>query len=203
MFPGSTPKYQHQRDGLPGYDPRLEGVYAYDPAKATALLAEAGYADGVDLGDVLMPVTTPKAVGEAMQQQLETVGIGFNLMFIDAVEALTRWRKGESAGMLHTPSTGVEFGVRSEFRWGAAMNPGGTTPEFDQLLARAIDNRLTAEDRNLRYQAVNRYVVEQAWSAPILWVNFGSVMSDRVMHFDDRMDYITTWGPIRQTCAGY
>lgn len=66
--------------GEAGYNPDFEG-YPYDPDKARELLAEAGYADGVEV-DVHYTVgntTLDKETAEAVQGQLAEVGITANM----------------------------------------------------------------------------------------------------------------------------
>jgi len=60
-------------------------IYPYDPEKSRRLLAEAGFAKGLDLGNVYSgPWSNWKAIYEILQNQLAQVGIKFNLNVMEA-----------------------------------------------------------------------------------------------------------------------
>ena len=73
----------------PGYFGHLADVpkdlyYDYDVAKAKALLAEAGYPDGFDLGDVNMSESEDYLkTTEILHEQLRQIGVNFNLKVVD------------------------------------------------------------------------------------------------------------------------
>ncbi|PIE55203.1 MAG: peptide ABC transporter substrate-binding protein [Dethiosulfovibrio peptidovorans] len=64
--------------GMPGYTPDLR-AYEYDPAKAKALLKEAGYGDGLELTLHFNNNPRHRSIAEAMQAQLAEVGITLKL----------------------------------------------------------------------------------------------------------------------------
>jgi ABC-type transport system substrate-binding protein len=59
---------------MPGYDPDYTG-YEYDPEKAKALLAEAGYADGFETTIECISVEPQPKLCESFQQDLANIGI--------------------------------------------------------------------------------------------------------------------------------
>ena len=68
-----TPAYQPFPKGFVGYDPSLANLYPYNPAKASKLLAQAGYPHGISI--TLTSVTTDDSLAEQIQGQLKQAGI--------------------------------------------------------------------------------------------------------------------------------
>jgi peptide/nickel transport system substrate-binding protein len=78
MFGIGTPIGSHFAPHHPDYVD-LTGTYPYDPAKAKALLAEAGHPDGITLSLKLPPVPYARNGGQILAQQLQKVGIKTNI----------------------------------------------------------------------------------------------------------------------------
>src|SRR5438552_6368359 len=64
----------------------------YDPAKARQLLAEAGYPNGIDAGD-LGPIPPFFTMGEAMVNYLNAVGIRVKMRQMERAAFYTAWRE--------------------------------------------------------------------------------------------------------------
>jgi peptide/nickel transport system substrate-binding protein len=157
------PATQPVPKGSIGYDPELEG-YAYDPDKAKALLAEAGYPDGFD---VIYEVTAgASSMTDAYSQQvaadLARVGIRMEvrpILFTDAVQKMTRG--GWEGTMFSTDfATGPSMDGLRPFRlhscgWSAPWYcDADAEPLYEQ--ARVAPDRETRE--GLTRQLVRRYL---------------------------------------------
>lgn len=66
----------------------LSGAYPYEPERARALLAEAGYSDGLTLRMRLPTLAYAKGAGQFIQSQLAAVGVS---VVIDELEFPARW----------------------------------------------------------------------------------------------------------------
>ncbi len=77
-FGYGNPLWQPFPEGYVGYNSELDELYPYDPDLAGELLADAGYADGVDIQLAVYTDTDP--LGEIIQQQLNEVGINTELV---------------------------------------------------------------------------------------------------------------------------
>ncbi|WP_458780557.1 ABC transporter substrate-binding protein [Arthrobacter sp. D3-16] len=147
----------------------LEDRYPYDPAKAKALLKEAGYESGVTLdipGNAVFE--TQIAV---VKQQLADVGITLNLtgaVVPTTLPADVASRKFPSM-YFAIGQTSPWVSINQLISTKALYNPfKNTTPEL-QAKIDAVQNG--GADAGKLAQEVNRYVVEQAWFAPLYRVD--------------------------------
>lgn len=195
LYPGSEARYQYSRTGLPGYDASLDNAYSYDPEKAKQLLAEAGHPDGIDLGEVIIVNVITPGVADVLQEQFAQAGIKITPIVKDGLEGPTSFGRGEASALLHYSPLGTSFTSGSGYRWGPRLNPAGVTPEYEQMLSDATDPRRSEEEREASAVALNGYLVDEAWGAPLVWITYPWVMSEKVGNFSTDMDYSTTAGP--------
>ena len=140
-FGSAKPTVQFFAQSSPVYDPELEKIYPFDQAKARALLAEAGFKDGIDLTHLLLNTTEYKQLGEALQAMLAESGIRVKFDVVDASQfnvfrrppyrgdyLMARW--GGRADPLQT--------FQELIATGATYNPlGVANPEIDTLIGKA------------------------------------------------------------------
>lgn len=107
------PAYYFWAEGTLGYD-EASPRFRYDPAKAKALLAEAGYPDGLPVRESIMPGHVNTAWAEVLQQMLGAVGMRLTINQMERV-----------AWMSHMPTgKGYDFGP---FTAGYYPDPDGAS----------------------------------------------------------------------------
>lgn len=161
-----------------GYVAELDNAYAYDPDKARALLAEAGFANGLDL---TIPVTTifDDATLVAVQQMLYDVGINAEYQEVPLSDFFGELRSGNQAMTYMWFFQPTDWQLINQF-----IAPTATWNVFDYAdeTVAALSERIqngTDEDRTAAAQELNRYIVDQAWFAPLYRVVKQNFVDDR------------------------
>ncbi len=181
MFGYGTPIGSHFSPADPGYVD-LTGMYPYDPAKAKALLAEAGYPDGFTVTLKLPPPTYARRGGEIIAEQLKAVGVTANIVNLEWAQWLAEVFKGKDYDLTivsHTEPADINIYARDDYYFDYHsdafkkimddLNLATDPAEREKLLGDA--QRQIAED------AVNVFLFELAklgvWNAKLkgLWAN--------------------------------
>jgi len=155
------------------YDPVLADFYKYDPDKARALLAEAGHKDGLELHLIGYTDQRQQQRQEVLQEQLRKVGIKLRFSTFNIPEGSAAFfAKAEGNGLLSQwtgrPDPSLTFtllyGKGSYFNSGRAE----ASPEITSALA-ASRASPDIEDRKKAFSVLQRHVLEQALSVPLLF----------------------------------
>jgi ABC-type transport system substrate-binding protein len=159
------PRCQLFAANSPAYDEELDGLYPYDPARATELLEEAGYADGLEFRAIIgSGATAYIQFGELLQAQLAEVGIQMDLEQVDRSQTLPLLYEQDDA-----PAAPIGGGadaaltdvfIRNYLLEDGSFNAGDVElPEVRDLLDEAGAQPDVEAARPL-YQELNRAVAE-------------------------------------------
>ena len=168
MLGQGTPTSQPFGKASGAWTEELENHYSYDPAKAKQLLKEAGYENGVTLE--IPSIQNFETQISVVKQQLADVGITLNVG-----AALTNTFTSDVAAQKYTtmffslfqgePTVAINQIISTK----ALYNPfKNASPELDTKIEAV---RTGGADAGKLAQDVNKYVVEQAWFAPLFRVN--------------------------------
>lgn len=155
-----------------GYVKSMTDPYTYDVAKAKSLMAEAGYSSGFD-------VTMPSVVGNTtayeptVTQALAQLNIRVKWDAVPFSKIVSMITSGTMPlyywpiGWNNMP-TNIDVLVRPTGFFNAYKS---STPEMETLLANA-DAAADADAQAAAYQAIGKYLTDQAWFAPLFtWPN--------------------------------
>lgn len=183
-------------DSSPAHVAELDDVYPYDPARARELMAEAGYANGFTL---VMPEIRPfVAYQPIIAQQLAEIGITVEFEAQAPGSILPVLRQGRYAAYFftfgsHDPWTDINQQLAPNAAWNSFHTE---TPEMDAMIHDAQYS--SGEAQTAACQAINRYVVDNAWFA--VWYRRNSIYftgadTDVDMQFDNEAPYISAYHP--------
>jgi peptide/nickel transport system substrate-binding protein len=144
------PTWQMWSSRSPYYVKELENAYPYDPAKAKALLAEAGFKDGFELTDLLLNNSEYRQVAEALQANLADVGIRMKFDVVDVSQFTQFYRPPTKGDVLMGRYGGRSDPIQTVHEVvgsGGSYAPGGVaSPRIDELIGQA--RRMSATDPN-------------------------------------------------------
>ncbi len=176
--------------GLIGYNPDIQKI-EYNPEKAKALLAEAGYPDGVDMALVQVSGWSNKWVrmNEIIQAMVKKAGFNVEIKQMDEASYYSIRNKGDMDPYTQSWSFGVND-PDSIFYMFFADNDGGRHRSWNNQNKQSIEDIKRArtiinpEERLALYRAIeNTLVHEDAAILPLFSVDHLYVVNPRVKGF--------------------
>ncbi|WP_219460090.1 ABC transporter substrate-binding protein [Nonomuraea rhizosphaerae] len=159
-----APAVQPFQTGFWANAPELNDVKPYyDPEKAKQLLAEAGLPNGMDLQVEVGPNTSYQTLAQALQAQLQKVGIRVKIKVLEFQQMITARRTGNFSATVALVQAGrpdpSQF-VKDFYTKGGSYNPGNfTLPGISDLLAKARASDVV-EERSEPMREIITKVVE-------------------------------------------
>ncbi len=154
---------------------------AYDPKRAKQLLVEAGYPNGFDAGD-LAPLPPYTALGEAVANYLQTIGIKSRVRSMERAAFLASWREKKLHGLL-IGATGAAGNAAARLEPFVSKNgiyAYGTAPDLEDLYARQA-RELDKKQREALLHQLQKAVADRVLTAPIFQQAFIWGVGPRVL----------------------
>jgi len=141
--------------------------YPYDPAKARKLLAEAGFPNGFDAGD-LHPWPPYFSAGESISNYLATVGIRTRVRTMERATFMESWRTKKLSGLIMAASTapGNAAARLEAFVVTTSAYAAGGYADIDDLF-RAQAQERDRKRREAVLHQIQRLMHERVMHAPI------------------------------------
>jgi peptide/nickel transport system substrate-binding protein len=165
-FSGITGNFipRHQEFALP------IDAHPYDPKRARALLAEAGYPNGFELAEftAFPPYNT---MGEAIANYFVAVGIKTRVRTMERAAFLSAWKDKKLRGVFvgATGSAGNASTRIEAFATSKGLYSYGSIPEVEALFARQIQEMDRKKREDMLHQ-IQRILADRMYFAPI-WEN--------------------------------
>jgi peptide/nickel transport system substrate-binding protein len=154
--------------------------HAYNPARARQLLAEAGYPNGFDAGELIGTVQFSNAAEGALNN-LQAIGIRARFRTMERVAYLTAWKDKKLKNLLFCGAGGygnAATRIENYYVTGGTYSPGGH-PDIDDLFqqqARELDRR----KRESLLHRIQQLAIERVLYLPIYALYFNNGVGPRV-----------------------
>jgi peptide/nickel transport system substrate-binding protein len=157
MFGYGTPIGSHFPPHSPDYVD-LTGRYPFDPARARALLAQAGYPEGFDATLKLPPPSYARRAGEIIAAELGAIGIRVhieNLEWAQWLDQVFTRHDFDMSIVAHVEPVDYDIYGRDEYYFGYS------SPELKSLLA-ALDDSVDPRVRHTLLVQIQRKIADDA-----------------------------------------
>jgi peptide/nickel transport system substrate-binding protein len=164
LHPGARATAQLFPESATGFDPALDETYAYDPAKAKQLLAQAGFPNGFEINQTVGGQPTDDQI--AIQKQWAEIGVTLNFVTATSTDAI--FAAAATEPLLFGPfavgsnPAGFVAGVVV----GGFMNlQKASDPQIGAALGKALGS--TGADQEAALKDLNDAITNQGWYIPV------------------------------------
>lgn len=140
----------------------------YDPDKARKLLADAGYPNGIDIGDFVAIPGFP-TVAEAVVNDLNAVGIRVRLRQMERATFYANWqeKKLPSIYMAASGNSGNAASRVESFIWSKGSYANGGYPDIDEIFLQQAGER-DVQKREAMLDRIQQLTIDRAMFAPVM-----------------------------------
>jgi peptide/nickel transport system substrate-binding protein len=142
--------------------------FPYDLARAKALLAEAGYPNGLDAGE-FVPIPPFFATAEAAVNYLNAAGIRVRIRTMERASFYAAWREKKLRGlfMVAAGNSGNAASRVAEFIYSRGSYAYGGYPDIDDLAVQQARER-DPRKREALLHRIQQLTIDRAMFAPIM-----------------------------------
>ena len=153
---------------------------AHDPKRAKQLLAEAGFPNGFDAGD-LTPLPPYTSLGEAVASQLQEIGIRTRVRTMERATFMSSWREKKLRGLVigATGAAGNAAARLEPFVTKNGIYAYGSDPELEQMF-QAQAKELDRKKREALLHQLQKAVLDHVLVSPIFQQGFLCGVGPRV-----------------------
>lgn len=150
-----------------GYDEKLDTYYAHDPARAKALLKEAGYAGGFTLKLPRIAAIVNDALASSLATDLKAIGVKLVWEDLDGASAVQKvfTDRAYSGMVMNIGQSASDWVVVNELVTPGAFNMFGTTDATVRELVPQVQTG-TGEKAKRAARALNEHLVKEGWFVP-------------------------------------
>ncbi len=179
----------HSHAKFPGWQPSwldsFEADYGYDPDKARALLAEAGFPDGFEITQLAYPrpgLPEMQDIGELVADYWSEIGIDVNFKPVETAVYSSQLRAKEvnNTAWLHTGSFTEPTRAIFVYHYSGAVSPRYESEFFTEKYE-ALEVAATNEDRDNLIREMGENCYETYCSIPLYWVPFEFMINPEVI----------------------
>ncbi|ROO87453.1 peptide/nickel transport system substrate-binding protein [Actinocorallia herbida] len=174
-------------EGVPGHLATPPVDYAYDPAKAKALLAEAGHADGFSIDLLFGSGLSPESsIATALQAQLAEVGVKVTIDPQDISQIAALYTKnGYDSYLQYRLANATPIVTLSSNYLSPRLYPGKVPAEFAESLEAASDPNATEADVTASLEKASAVANSEAFDLYLCQPPTMMMFSDAVVGADE------------------
>jgi peptide/nickel transport system substrate-binding protein len=161
-------------------------AHPYDPQKAKQLLAEAGYANGIDAGE-FTPIPGFSTVADSALNNLNAVGIRVRMRALERATFYATWQEKKLRGLFMTAvgNSGNAASRVEAFMYSKGTNSFGGYPDLDELFLQQARERDTSKREAILHR-IQQMSIDRVMFAPIMdlrgLIGIGPRVADHTMN---------------------